>query len=104
MRQITSVMNVPQILNLQDTFQSIVGKQYVWSVIFICKFIIIQSQNHMTVTGEKKKLFKSRRRRRKRRREKRRRKRRREKRRKREVKNKVRGKQRKKEKRSGRET
>ena len=54
MRQITSVMNVPQILNLQDTFQSIVGKQYVWSVIFICKFIIIQSQNHMTVTGEKK--------------------------------------------------
>ena len=57
MRQITSVMNVPQILNLQDTFQSIVGKQYVWSVIFICKFIIIQSQNHMTVTGEKKKTF-----------------------------------------------
>ena len=54
MRQITSVMNVPQILSLQDTFQSIVGKQYVWSVIFICKFIIIQSQNHMTVTGEKK--------------------------------------------------
>lgn len=54
MRQITSVMNVPQILNLQDTFQSIAGRHYTRSVICICKFIIIQSQNHMTVTGEKK--------------------------------------------------
>ena len=72
MRQINSVMNVPQILNLQDTFQSIVGKHYTRSVIFIFKFFMIQSQNHMTVTGGKKNFFKSRRRRRKRRREKRR--------------------------------
>lgn len=50
MEHINSVRNVPNILNPEDTFQSTAEKHCMWSMIFICKFIITCSWNDMTVT------------------------------------------------------
>lgn len=64
-RQMNSVMNVP---HPQPSRHLPVcsGETLYVSVIFICKFIVTQSRNHTTVTGEKKISFKSRRRRKRR--------------------------------------